>query len=54
MKKKEAPSVKVPLVIPREQAFAWTRRDRIILPTLMPTLPGMPPLYCLGSDWNIL
>jgi len=43
MKRQEAPSVKVPLVIPRKQTFACQQRDRIILPTLMLILPGKPP-----------
>src|ERR1700691_6070722 len=43
MKRREAPLTKVPLVILAKRHFPWLRRDRIILPTLMPLLPGKPP-----------
>jgi hypothetical protein len=43
MKRREAPLVKVPLVIPRKQTFATLARERIILPTLMLILPAKPP-----------
>jgi|HubBroStandDraft_6_1064221.scaffolds.fasta_scaffold145611_2 hypothetical protein len=49
MKRREAPLVKVPLVIPRKKAFPWLRRDRIIVPTLMLILPDMPPGALAGA-----
>ena len=46
--------VKVPLVIPRKQAFACRQRDRIILPTLMLILPGKPPYVLVRFWWPVI
>jgi hypothetical protein len=41
----------VPLLIPRRQDWPCLRQDRIILPTLMLTVPGKPPEGAIGRPW---
>jgi len=48
----------VPLLIPRRKDWPCWRQDRIILPTLMRTVPGKPPegsgAVCPLHDFVIL